>query len=69
MRRKTMTKYIANVNGDWWEHTPDSPLFILDTDDLTAGQFDAIMEDVGELEGDKFEDVIREYGKQVTLHV
>jgi hypothetical protein len=64
-----MTVYIANSNGDWWEHTSDSRLFILDTADLTQGQFDAIMEDVGELEGDKFEDVIREYGKKVTLHV
>jgi len=64
-----MTVYIANVNGDWWEHQSNFPLYVLDTKNLTQGEFDAIMEDVGELEGDKFEDVIREYGKQVTLNV
>jgi hypothetical protein len=64
-----MAIYISNINGDWWKHENDFPLFVLNTDDLTESQLRDIMEDVGELEGDKFEDVISEYGKQVTLHV
>ena len=64
-----MTIYIANVNGDWWQYDPTHPIYVFDTDKLTQGQFDDIMDDVGELEGDKFEDVIREYGQQVTLDV
>ena len=64
-----MTVYIANVNGDWWTYHPEHPLTILDTADLTTEQLRDIFDEHGELEGDKFEDVIREYGKQVTLHV
>lgn len=64
-----MTVYIANVNGDWWQYDPTHPIYVLDTDKLTQGQFDDIMDEVGELEGDKFEDVIQQYGKQVTLNV
>lgn len=64
-----MTKYISNVNGDWWEYHPEQPIFILDTADLTAEQLSAIIDEHGGFEEDKFEDVITQYGKQATLHV
>ena len=60
-----MTKYIANVNGDWWafEH---SPLFVLDTQTLTPEQI-AEIEDEGGFEGDKFEYIIQNYGTELSL--
>jgi RNA recognition motif-containing protein len=64
-----MAIYISNVNGDWWKHEHNFPLFVLNTDDLTEEQLRDIFDEVGELEGDKFEHVIEEYGKQVTLNV
>lgn len=64
-----MTVYIANVNGDWWQYDPTHPIYVLDTDKLTPSQLNDIMDEYGELEGDKFEYVIQEYGKQVTPNV
>ncbi len=64
-----MTKYITNVNGDWWSFTPNQPIWVLDTDELTEEQFHDIMDEYGEMEGDKFEYVIQEYGKRITLDV
>jgi hypothetical protein len=69
MRRKQMSKYITNVNGDWWELHPTHPVWVLDTDDLTAEQFSAIIDEHGGLGNDKFEDVIREYGRETPLNV
>ena len=64
-----MAIYISNVNGDWWEHDTTNPIYVLDTDNLTAEQTSVIMEYHGGFCEDKFEDVIMAYGKQVTLHV
>jgi hypothetical protein len=59
--------YIANVNGDWWSYDSRDPLFVLDTEELDAVQFAEIVDEHGGLEGDKFEDVISEFGKTVYL--
>lgn len=59
-----MARFIANVNGDWWEFTDKQPLYFLDTDTLTEEQ----RKDVSEsLDADKFEYVIMEYGRKVTI--
>lgn len=63
-----MTIYIANQNGDWWEHPNGDLLFVLDTDTLDKKTFKNILEDY-ELAGDSWEDVIYEYGKELPLHV
>ena len=56
-----MSIYIANTNGDWWEYHDGDPLFVLRTEDIPEG-----IED-DEIEGDKFEDIIIEYGKQLQI--
>lgn len=64
-----MAIYISNVNGDWWEFNPIHPLFVLDTDDLTDEQLAGIIDEYGDLCGDKFEDVIRDYGRETPIYV
>lgn len=59
-----MTIYVANLNGDWWEHKPEDPLFVLDTDKLSKEDLDQIKSEIGE---DKFEMLIEDYGYEVTL--
>lgn len=56
-----MTVYIANINGDWWEHKEGDSLFVLDSSDLP----DYI--DPEDIEGDKFENLIIEYGTEFSL--
>jgi hypothetical protein len=62
-----MAIYVANVNGDWWEiENSISPVWILNTNTLS----DELQEQVyDELGADKFEDFIKEHGKQVLLNV
>lgn len=62
-----MTIYITNVNGDWWEYDSRDPLYILDTDDLSAVQLSEIIDEHDGLENDKFENVIHEFGKPIYL--
>lgn len=62
-----MTRYIANANGDWWEYHVTQPLYLFDTDILTAEQFANIIDEHEGLENDKFEDVIMEHGVPVSL--
>lgn len=57
-----MAIYIANENGDWWEHKPGHKLYVLDTDQLHPEQLARIEEDFGPLDEqdlpDKFEKLI-----------
>lgn len=62
-----MTIYLTNINGDWWEYDSRHPLYVLDTDDLSAVQLSEIVDEHGGLENDKFEDVIHEFGKPIYL--
>lgn len=59
--------YIANVNGDWWSYDSRDPLYILDTDELSAVEMSEIIDEHEGLENDKFEDVIHEFGKPIYL--
>ncbi len=58
-----MAVYVTNVNGDWWYCSEGQPLFVLDTDELPEQLLDEIADNIGE---DKFENVIMEYGRQVS---
>lgn len=58
-----MAVYVTNVNGDWWQFSEGQPLFVLDTDELPEQLLDEIADNIGE---DKFENVIMEYGRQVS---
>lgn len=61
-----MAIYISNINGDWWQFHEGHPLFVLDTNEVP----ETVLEEVYEaLEGDKFEDVIMEYGREMALDV
>ena len=66
-----MAIYIANENGDWWEHRPQDRLHVLDTDRISAETLATIEEEWGPLtEGDlpdKLEKAIWLYG--VTARV
>jgi hypothetical protein len=59
--------YLANVNGDWWSYDSRDPLYILDTDELNAVQMSEIVDEHDGFEGDKFENVIHEFGKPIYL--
>lgn len=65
-----MAIYIANENGDWWEHVPGSSLYILNTEDLAPEELAEIEENWGPLtEGDlpdKLEKAIWQYGWEVN---
>jgi hypothetical protein len=56
-----MSTYIANSNGDWWEYHDGDPLFVLKTQDIPEHI------ELDEIEGDKFEHIIIEYGKQLQI--
>ena len=61
-----MAIYVCNVKGDWWEYQAHHPLFVLDTDKLSKEDLAIIGDDIGE---DKFEYLIMQYGREVTLEV
>lgn len=62
-----MSLYVANVNGDWWEiENSVTPLWILDTNSLSEDLGEQVYEELG---ADKFEDFIKEHGKQLILNV
>ena len=58
-----MTVYAANSNGDWWEVTEDTDIFIIDTEDEAIK---SALKDEDVVEGeDKFERFIQSHGKEV----
>ena len=59
--------YLTNVNGDWWAYDSRDPLYVLDTDMLDAVQLSEIVDEHYGLENDKFEDVIKQFGKPLYL--
>lgn len=63
-----MAIYIANENGDWWEHVQGAELYILDVDKLSPETLATIEEEWGPLADlpDKFEKVIWRYGRVVN---
>lgn len=62
-----MTIYIANMNGDWWEHIPNhDSIWILDTDTLSDEQLQRVEDDFN---SDKFADTITELGSMVVVEV
>ncbi len=56
--------FIANENGDWWQHEPNRVLYVLDTDDLPEDVAKEWEDENGVIDWTD-EDVIREYGKMV----
>jgi hypothetical protein len=62
-----MAIYIANMNGDWWEHIPNSDsIWILDTESLTDAQLEMVEDGFN---SDKFADTITELGNRVMVEV
>ena len=61
-----MAIYISNINGDWWQFHEGHPLFVLDTNELPE---QALAEIADDIEGDKFENIIMEYGREMALDV
>lgn len=62
-----MTIYITNVNGDWWIHRPETPIYVLDTRKLSKD--DQHVVEQAFLGGDRFEEVIAELGSAVYLEL
>ena len=58
-----MAIYIANINGDWWQHHEGDVLYVLDSKDIPSDV------DSESIEGDKFENLITEYGKPLAIGV
>jgi len=60
VRGQAMTKYVTNLNGDWWQVVEGDCLTIIDTDNPLIKQ---AMEEEGVSDGDdKFEDFIATHG-------
>lgn len=60
-----MTVYIANENGDWWEYTKDSVLYVFNDENLGAKELMSD-EDTGP-EHDKFERFIQRNGEAIDI--
>ncbi len=62
-----MAIYIANRNGDWWEHIPnEDAIWVLDTENLNEEQ---LIEVEDAFNADKFADTIYELGNKVIVEV
>ena len=67
-----MAKYVANVNGDWWQYHNEHPVYVLDTDNLSPDLIERIEDYTGMdfaevLEQDGFDEIITEFGTKVQL--
>lgn len=68
-----MPIYIANENGDWWEHKPTDKLYVLDTDKLSHDQQLMIIADWGiddldsAFQHNKVERVVWQFGDPLTI--
>jgi hypothetical protein len=60
-----MTVYIANENGDWWEYTKDSVLYILN--DENHGVKELMAEADTSPDSDKFEQFIQQNGEAIDI--
>jgi hypothetical protein len=64
--------FIANSNGDWWEHAPGQKLYVLDTSKLHPDSKDELNDDLDfneennfDIDTDKFHHAIWEHGTEV----